>query len=64
MTIPPERVYIVGQERQELAAAMAADYAAGHSIRSVGRKFGHTYAFTRKLIREAGGTLRGRGGPR
>ncbi|MGR6915400.1 helix-turn-helix domain-containing protein [[Actinomadura] parvosata] len=55
---------IVGAERAQLAVAVAERYAAGDSVRGIAEAIGRSYGFVHRLLKEAGVTLRPRGGNR
>ena len=53
---------LTGPDRQALVARLAADYAAGASIRTLAETHGRSYGYVHKMLtREAGVTLRPRG---
>ncbi|WP_030672249.1 helix-turn-helix domain-containing protein [Streptomyces sp. NRRL B-1347] len=51
-----------GDRRREKARDLRVTYEAGASIRSLAARSGLAYGTVRKLLLEAGTTLRGRGG--
>jgi len=53
---------ITGDQRGTLATAFAERYAGGESIRSIAEDTGRSYGFVHGILKEAGATLRGRGG--
>jgi hypothetical protein len=53
---------ITGEQRQALGAELAQRYSAGESIRSIAESTGRSFGFVHGLVKEAGVTLRGRGG--
>jgi hypothetical protein len=53
---------ITGDQRGTLASAFAERYAGGESIRSIAEDSGRSYGFVHGILKEAGATLRGRGG--
>ena len=53
---------ITGDQRGSLATAFAERYAGGESIRSIAEDTGRSYGFVHGILKEAGATLRGRGG--
>jgi hypothetical protein len=53
---------ITGDQRGTLASAFAERYAGGESIRSIAEDTGRSYGFVHGILKEAGATLRGRGG--
>ncbi|MFF5422099.1 helix-turn-helix domain-containing protein [Streptomyces sp. NPDC002409] len=53
-----------GQDRTRTARRLRAKYDAGASIRALVEDEGLSYGTTRKLLMEAGTTMRGRGGAR
>nr|WP_211351913.1 helix-turn-helix domain-containing protein [Haloactinospora alba] len=53
---------VTGTERSELATELRERYEQGESIRSLAAATGRSYGFVRRLLTEAGATLRGRGG--
>lgn len=54
--------HITGADRDALVDALARRYAAGESIRSIAADLGRSYGFVQGLLKEAGVTLRTRGG--
>jgi hypothetical protein len=52
---------LTDDERARLAATMRTEYEAGAGIRQLADKHGHSYAWTRKMLTDAGTTLRARG---
>lgn len=53
---------ITGAERERVAAELAARYGRGESIRFMADDLGRSYGWVQGLLKEAGVTLRGRGG--
>lgn len=53
---------ITGDQRQALSAELAGRYTAGESIRAIAESTGRSFGFVHGLVKEAGVTLRGRGG--
>lgn len=64
MSGTPTEPRLRGQAREEKAAQLAKEYDAGTSIRGLVALHGRSYGFTRALVIEGGGRLRGRGGAR
>ena len=56
------RERVKGDDRDKLKAELKRRYEKGRSIRSLADQMGRSYGFTRKLLVEAGVTLRQRGG--
>lgn len=53
---------IVGPERDKLAAELRKKYDQGASIRVLAEASGRSYGFVHRILKDAGATLRGRGG--
>lgn len=53
---------ITGEARETLAGQLCQRYQAGESIRAIAADLGRSYGFVQTLLREAGVTLRTRGG--
>ena len=53
---------VTGQEREQLARSLEAQYRAGASIRELSASTGRSYGFIHRMLSEAGVPLRGRGG--
>lgn len=53
---------VTGAERERLGAELKRKYDAGESIRALAAHTGRSYGFVHRILREAGTTLRGRGG--
>ena len=53
---------MVGENRSELASALAEKYQAGASVRSLAEEIGRSYGFVHRVLQEAGVTMRRRGG--
>lgn len=51
-----------GTAREDMREDMRADYEDGASVRDLAREYGCSYGRTHKLLREAGTTMRDRGG--
>ena len=54
--------WITGGAREELADAFAGEYREGRSIRAIAEAHGRSYGFVHRLLGEAGGPRRARGG--
>ncbi len=54
----------IGAARQELGRALRARYEHGASLQVLADETGWSYGFIRRVLIEAGASLRGRGGPR
>lgn len=55
--------HLRGHPRGRVANDLRAAYETGDSIRGLADKTGHSYSTTRRLLLEAGTTLRPRGNP-
>jgi helix-turn-helix protein len=53
---------ITGAARETLAGDLKKEYEGGASIRVIADAHGRSYGFVHQVLREAGVTLRGRGG--
>ncbi|WP_327385002.1 helix-turn-helix domain-containing protein [Streptomyces sp. NBC_01207] len=62
MSGSPTMPRLRGEERRKVATQMAREYDGGASIRGLVTVHGRSYGFTRVLVIEGGGRLRGRGG--
>jgi hypothetical protein len=51
-----------GTAREDLREDLRADYEAGDSVRMLAQEYGRSYGQTHKLLREAGTSMRPRGG--
>ena len=63
MATAPASNRVTGDDRTSLASVLAAEYAAGASIRALAEKNGRSYGFVHRLLKEQAVTFRGRGGP-
>lgn len=52
-----------GKPRDQLVSELRAEYERGASIRSLVAATGHSYGSIHSMLREAGATMRSRGGP-
>jgi len=53
---------IVGRDRDKLTADLRKKYDGGASIRSLAESTGRSYGFVHRILKDAGTSLRGRGG--
>lgn len=58
----PRGARVTGAAREALSSELTARYEAGESIRSMAGELGRSYGFVQALLKEAGVTLRTRGG--
>lgn len=61
MAAPNKR--ITGDERKNMAKSLRRRYEGGASVRELSAKTKRSYGWVNKLLKEAGTTLRPRGGP-
>ncbi|MEL4357242.1 MULTISPECIES: helix-turn-helix domain-containing protein [unclassified Luteococcus] len=54
---------ITGAAREQLAAQLVQRYERGESIRAIATDLGRSYGWVQGMLKQAGVTLRGRGGP-
>ncbi|HKS45605.1 MAG TPA: helix-turn-helix domain-containing protein [Amycolatopsis sp.] len=58
------RARIIGSTRKLLGADLRKRYEKGTSVRALANSIGRSYGFTNRLLKEAGTTMRKRGGVR
>jgi hypothetical protein len=53
---------LLGTARVDLSDDLRAEYEQGRSVRQLAQEYGRSYGQTHKLLREAGTSMRSRGG--
>jgi molybdenum-dependent DNA-binding transcriptional regulator ModE len=55
---------VIGEDREQLLVVIAERYMNGESIRAMAQSMGRSYGFVHRMVKEAGCTMRSRGGAR